>query len=451
MALMVGYDTSNAAQAAHQAATEGIARDELALRSREQALRAFAAKQRAELEKVRIDAANRLRDQEFALRAGEQAVKLGIKYDPVARSYRPLTEDDPEYNPWKEYQAERMAKRPLTPDQQVGLAYRKTYAQNLADQPFEITKEARKEAATIRTEGRKEGAEIRGEKRDFATWLTKQGELVKTEDVKRKKELDAFEMKAQLKHDLTLDAINLRYDLMEQQDINEEQRKAQREEKGKKLAAFQKAWAQYSTATSRFREAVSARGLAEQRLLKKLEGQGKDIGKYMSEPELKAEFQNMMQPMDEAMVEAGKALKDAKDVYDQQRREFGLKSALEAAGETGLPEAQKFKPGTFEEFASRYSKDIGADVHEVQQVWSSAFNNPKRAEAGYKLFDDPEFKTIWAQLTPAQKTALAKEFKAKGIIAEEARKREAPLVLSESGQVVTESQLQPGDRPAYRP
>jgi hypothetical protein len=165
MALMPGYDTRSAADVAHQVAQERlqqqaqeIQQEQFAAgmqqRDQELALQAFQAQQTAEIRRMEQDRLREAHAQEVAFRALRNAVDLGVKFDPASKTWRPLTEEDAEYTPWKETQAERKLKLPLTPDQQVELARRKTIAVGKAQEPFLIRAGERKKEATYETMGR---------------------------------------------------------------------------------------------------------------------------------------------------------------------------------------------------------------------------------------------------------------------------------------------------------
>jgi hypothetical protein len=162
MALMPGYDTRSAADVAHQVAQERlqqqaqeIQQEQFAAgmqqRDRELALQAFQAQQNAQLRAAEQARLREAHAQEVAFRALRNAVDLGVKFDPASKTWRPLTEEDAEYTPWKETQAERKLKLPLTPDQQVELARRKTIAVGEAQEPF-LVRAGKREAERTQKE-----------------------------------------------------------------------------------------------------------------------------------------------------------------------------------------------------------------------------------------------------------------------------------------------------------
>jgi len=169
MALMPGFDTRSAAQVAHQVAGEELEEQRLeqqaeqfeagmVQRERELAFDAFRANQAFVLQQQQEARIAEAQQREFARRTLEQAVELGVKWDPASRGYRPLAEDDPEYNPWRERQSERKAKLPLSPEKQVELARTKTLAVEQAKLETLPAKIKLEERAAVREAERREKA-----------------------------------------------------------------------------------------------------------------------------------------------------------------------------------------------------------------------------------------------------------------------------------------------------
>lgn len=163
--IMPGYDTRSAADVAHQYAVEKLQSQELNLRAQaqqqDQAMQAQRMlMQQAQFEAQKLDQ-ERMRDmqeRELALKGQEAKLELGMTYDPALKAYRPLAEGDPEWNLYKERQAERSAYRKAqtaaleaqTPE--ARLAYQEQLAK--MQEPYRVAEEQRGEKRQIDAERR---------------------------------------------------------------------------------------------------------------------------------------------------------------------------------------------------------------------------------------------------------------------------------------------------------
>lgn len=128
MAVIPTLETGKMAQVAHQVKQEQFEQQRIQLAQRQQAIQVFNNQVNSNMQRLGMQQRQEAAERQAGFKATELAVELGIKYEPGTRSMRPLKPEDPEFAPWKERQAERKAKRPLTLEQRVSLEERREAA-----------------------------------------------------------------------------------------------------------------------------------------------------------------------------------------------------------------------------------------------------------------------------------------------------------------------------------
>jgi len=382
MALMPGFDTRSAAQVAGQVAQENLqARAQdigqeqfqagLAQRDRELALQAFQANQRAQIARMEQTRLAEQSARNAALRHTKLAVETGIKFDPASRQYRPLTEDDTEFNSWKERQAERKAKLPLSPDAKIQLARETTAAVEGAREPFRMRQEQRTEAARgrqFREETLRREQEGRANARRAAS-LFKQKIIAKDLEDTRRAEEQVELVKA--RKWATEEAIRLRHRLSKpERDLKALSAKQKEEEKGRERKYF-RAQAAYERASNALLQAVKFREAEDKKLWDPFVKRFSTApwfdfnftpGRKDIEPggQLEQEWNKVMFASNQAVERARKKLRDARKIADAARDEY---IGLPQQARTQLPAAPP------QEEMDALIKKHGGDWKAAQAEW----------------------------------------------------------------------------------
>jgi len=287
-------------------------------RERELAFDAFRANQAFVLQQQQEARIAEAQQREFARRTLEQAVELGVKWDPASRGYRPLAEDDPEYNSWRERQSERKARLPLSPDKQVELARAKTLAVEGARTEALGPRLKLEEEADIRAEKRKAAARAVEDKRRYDQTMEKLGIEIKAQAKRDEDNAQRQIDLAELRHAQAKTIVNMKAKLAEPVRLAKAEAAKQAAEMKRRERVYFKAQGRYMQAAEDVRQAVRQRNDAEKRLWpqfrKKFTEPGWLISRYPKaediEPggRLAQEWQALIQPINDVVARSQRVL-----------------------------------------------------------------------------------------------------------------------------------------------